>query len=84
MHPSYGLKSTAPLTQKNMSMERASGLVVLVIGCETATLNASSFNGSGAGDLKTRIKTGSVIVVSPVLVMVAASALYPPSPSVAV
>ena len=53
------------------------------IGCETTTLNASSFKGYGAGASKTRIENGSGIVVSPVVVIVSAAALYPPSPSVA-
>ena len=38
--------------------------------------------GSGAGASKNKIKTGSVIVVSPLVVMVEAEALYPPSLSV--
>ena len=57
--------------------------VVSVIGCETTTLNDSSFKVSGDDASKTRIDTGYVIVVSPLVVVVAASALYPPSSSVA-
>ena len=57
---------------------------VSTIGCATVTLNASSFKGSGAGASEIQIETRSVIFVSPVLVMVAAAALYPPPPSIAV
>ena len=40
------------------------------IGCAKTTLNNSSLKGSGAGASKTRIETGYVTIVSPVVVMV--------------
>ena len=57
--------------------------VIYSIGCATTTLNASSFKGCGAGASKAQTKNGYVIFVSPVVVMVTAAALYPPSPLVA-
>ena len=54
------------------------------IGCANTTLNASSFKGSVSGTLKTQIDTGYVLVLSPVVVVVAAASLYPPSLPLAV
>ena len=76
---------TGPITDPTASDNVESGRTLLsAIGCVSTTLNASSFKGYGASTSKTRIETGYVIVVSQVVVVVAASALYPPSPSVAV
>ena len=75
---------TSPITYPPASVNGKSSLPgVSAICCATTTLKDSSFKGSGDGALKTRIDTLSLIVVSPVVVMVAASALSPPSPPVA-
>ena len=75
---------TAPTTDPPASVNGESGRPsVSGIGCATTTLNDSSFKGSGAVISKTLIETGYVIVVYPVVVVVAESALYPPSSAVA-
>ena len=56
--------------------------VVSAIVCATTTLNASSLKWSDSGASKTWTENRSVMVVSPVILVVAASALSPPKPSV--
>ena len=72
----------APTTNPQSSVNVESiRLVISAIGCATTTLDASSFKGSGAGDSKHLTHTGSVMFVSPVVVVVEEASLYPPSAS---
>ena len=69
--------TTDPTASRNRESARP---VVLAAGCETTTLNASSFKWYVAGTSKTQIETGSVVVVSPVVIVVAAAYFSPPPP----
>ena len=72
---------TDPTTYTSASENVESGRTsVSDIGCATTTLNASSFKRSGSGTLKNLIETGSRIVLSPVVLMLALAAPSPPSP----
>ena len=55
------------------------GTVISIIWCTTTPMNASSFKGSGAGASKTLTVTGSVTVLSPVVVVVSSEDLSPKS-----
>ena len=70
------------MTHQPLSIYISAIQAFFFIGCATTTMNASSFKGSGSGASKTRIDTGYVIVVSPVVVVVVAADLSPLSPSV--
>ena len=62
----YSFRAVSPASVNGYSLR----IGVSSIGCATTTLNASSFKGSGAVASKNRIMTGSVIVVSPLVVVV--------------